>query len=149
MFALPLLVQARAASPVRAMQRNEFWHIGEKGTPWHFWEYKSRLTWWEPKKSLCQKNMKFAETPSVLTAFVKEARKFINAFVKSKQEALRPRPSHFKVWGRKKQHESPQRESQTNTISTPSSSTVSATDLAAYRRASARAGTSRPFIILL
>ena len=26
----------------------------EKGTPWHFWEYKSRLTG-VPKKSLCRK----------------------------------------------------------------------------------------------
>ena len=33
--------------------------LGEKGTPWHFWEYKSRLTG-VPKKSL-SKNMKLPE----------------------------------------------------------------------------------------
>ena len=32
-----------------------FWQIDEKGTPWHFWEDKSRLTG-VPKKSLRQKN---------------------------------------------------------------------------------------------
>ena len=44
-------------------------HIGEKGTPCHFSEGKNRLTG-VPKKSLCQKNMKFAVTPLVLTPFV-------------------------------------------------------------------------------
>ena len=32
---------------------NEFRQIGEKDTPWHFWEDKSRLTG-VPKRSLCQ-----------------------------------------------------------------------------------------------
>ena len=36
---------------------NEFRRIGEKGTPWHFWGGKSRLTG-VPKKSLCQKTCK-------------------------------------------------------------------------------------------
>ena len=31
-----------------------FDRLGAKGTPWHFWEDKSRLTG-VPKKSLCQK----------------------------------------------------------------------------------------------
>ena len=48
---------------------NEFSQIGEKGTPWHFWENQSRLTG-VPKKSLCQTNMTFAVTPLVLTPFV-------------------------------------------------------------------------------
>ena len=46
---------------------HELWQIGEKGTPWHFWEHKSRLTGVH-KKSL-SKNMKFAVTPWVLTPF--------------------------------------------------------------------------------
>ena len=36
-------------------ESNEFWLIGEKGTPWHFWEYTSRLTG-VPKKYLGQLN---------------------------------------------------------------------------------------------
>ena len=31
-----------------------FDRLGEKGTPWHFWEYKSRLAR-VPERSLCQK----------------------------------------------------------------------------------------------
>ena len=47
---------------------NVFWQIGEKGTPWHFWEDESRLTG-VPNKSL-SKNRKFAVTPLVLTPLV-------------------------------------------------------------------------------
>ena len=36
---------------------NELWQIGEKGTPWRFWEDKSRLTG-VSKKFLCQKTQK-------------------------------------------------------------------------------------------
>ena len=47
-----------------------FDRLGQKGTPWHFWEDKSMLTG-GPKKSLCQKeNMKFAATPLVLSPLV-------------------------------------------------------------------------------
>ena len=42
--------------------------LGEKGTPWHFWEDKRRLAG-APKKSLSN-NMKFAVTPPVLTPVV-------------------------------------------------------------------------------
>ena len=35
-------------------ESNDFWQIGQKGTPWHFWEDKSGLTG-VPKRSLCQK----------------------------------------------------------------------------------------------
>ena len=38
-----------AAAKVRSFDR-----LGEKGTPWHFWEGKNRLTG-APKRSLCQK----------------------------------------------------------------------------------------------
>ena len=44
--------------------------LGNKFMPWHFWRDKSRSTR-VPKKSLCQKNTKFAVTPLVLTPFVK------------------------------------------------------------------------------
>ena len=46
-----------------------FCQIAEKGTPWHFWEDKSRLRG-VTQKSLCQTNMKFAVNPLVLTPFV-------------------------------------------------------------------------------
>ena len=45
-----------------------FDRLREKGTPWHFWESKSRLTG-VPKK-YPSKNMEFAVTPLVLTPFV-------------------------------------------------------------------------------
>ena len=48
------------------LQSNDFCRIGKKDSPWHFWEDKSKLPG-EPKKSLCQKDMKFAV---VLTPFV-------------------------------------------------------------------------------
>ena len=34
-------------------KQHEFRHIGEQGTPWHFWEYTRRLTG-VPKKPLCR-----------------------------------------------------------------------------------------------
>ena len=43
-------VDANAAA-AEVMNSDRF---GEKGTPWHFWGGKSRLTA-EPKKSVCQK----------------------------------------------------------------------------------------------
>ena len=39
--------------PLRKVMR--FDRLGKKGSPWHFWEYKSRLTG-VPKKSLCRKH---------------------------------------------------------------------------------------------
>ena len=48
---------------------NELWQIGEKGTPWHFWEDKSRLTE-VPTTSLCETTGTFALTPLVLNPFV-------------------------------------------------------------------------------
>ena len=51
--------------------------------PWHFWEYQSMLTG-VPKKSLCQKNMKFAVTPLVLTPVV--------PFRAAQARGLRPGP---------------------------------------------------------
>ena len=46
-----------------------FCQIGEKGTPWHFWEYKSRSTG-VPKKSLCQETCNLWVTPLVPTLVV-------------------------------------------------------------------------------
>ena len=46
-----------------------FDRFGEEGTPWHFWEDKSKLTG-VPKKSLCQKACKYAVIALVLTPFV-------------------------------------------------------------------------------
>ena len=42
--------------------RNEFRQIGEKGTPWHFWEYKSRFKG-VPNKSLSKRNIKSRSDP--------------------------------------------------------------------------------------
>ena len=44
------------------LQNNEFRQIGEKGTPWHFWEDHSRLTG-VPKKSLCQQKHESCSDP--------------------------------------------------------------------------------------
>ena len=47
-----------------------FDRLGKKGTPWHFWQYKSRLTGVTKRSLPLSKNMKFAVTPLVPTPFV-------------------------------------------------------------------------------
>ena len=49
------LYQFHHAASWGRCKSNEFWQVGENGTPWHFWEDKSRSTG-VPKKSLCQKH---------------------------------------------------------------------------------------------
>ena len=49
---------------------NELRRIGEKGTPWHFWEDKSRQTGVPQKSSSVEKQvMESAATPLALTPF--------------------------------------------------------------------------------
>ena len=57
------------------LQKYQFCQIGEKGTPWHFWEDESRLTG-IPKNVPLSKTMKFAATPLVLTPFVPFRKRF-------------------------------------------------------------------------